>query len=573
MDSAVKTTSEQNTPPIKPPKKTAKKARSPKKLIITLVVIALVMGAAAIILPRFQPQNPADAMTNAYTFVQAQVRDIVSTLSGSGMLEPTDSYTVSSLVSAEILKADFEDGDIVKEGDVLYEIDSSQLDNTIKTTENSTDNARENYQDALDMRADLTVESDISGIVSGLTVKEGDPVNTAAAIATIEDISTLSITEYYSEAYINDIYMGMQVQVSIPSQMIVLPGTVTGISGATLLEGSGVTSFAVTVSIENPGALTPKMMASSALPGEIYPMETDSDGLEARARSLIYADISGTAVDVLVKNGEYVNAGQLLVELESDTLQDQIDSASDALRDAELNLDSRYDSLDDYIITAPIDGTIVEKNYKEGEKSETGKAMCIIYDLSALVMTLNVDELDISRVKVGQQAVITADAVEGSTYIGEVTRVGVNGTTSGGVTTYPVSIEILETEGLLPGMNVDIEIVTEQKMDVVSIPADAVQRGGMVLVQTEDGTTGEGAPEGYAFKALEIGTSDEDFAEVISGLSEGDQIAYIPPSDTSFDIFDMFESGQMPAGQVPTGGVSVTTTTPIGGGNRPAGGN
>lgn len=126
-------------------------------------------------------------------------------------------------------------------------------------------------------------------------------------------------------------------------------------------------------------------------------------------------------------------------------------------------------------------GTIVEKAYKAGEKTEQGKELCKIYDLSYLTLTLNVDELDISDVEVGQKVTITADAVEGKTYEGVVTKVSVAGTTSNGYTSYPVTIQIDETDGLMPGMNVEATIVMSSSENTHAIPQERI------------GTRGQGA--------------------------------------------------------------------------------
>ena len=76
-------------------------------------------------------------------------------------------------------------------------------------------------------------------------------------------------------------------------------------------------------------------------------------------------------------------------------------------------------------ITSPISGTIIDKNYKAGETSESNQVLCSIYDLSYLTMTLSVDELDIADIAVGQTVSITADAVDDQTYKGVVTKVSV----------------------------------------------------------------------------------------------------------------------------------------------------
>ena len=88
-----------------------------------------------------------------------------------------------------------------------------------------------------------------------------------------------------------------------------------------------------------------------------------------------------------------------------------------------------------------------------GSSSSTTETMCVINDLSYLEMTLDVDELDILDIAVGQKAEITADAIDDRTFEGVVTSISSAGTTSGGTTTYPVTIRIDDTGSLMPGMN------------------------------------------------------------------------------------------------------------------------
>ena len=475
--------------PVNTPKRTKKSRRKLVRRIITVVVLLAVAAAAIryfLIRNRSVTLDPA----TLYTYEAAALRDISSSLEGSGTLQPANSYTVATLVSGEILSAGFEEGDIVSKGDVLYEIDSSDSSTSIERSESSLEASRRNYNKKLDSLTELTVKAPISGIITGLNVSVGDTVGTQGAILTIEDTSTLTLTEYYSEEYRSEIYVGMAATVSIGGQMLNLDGRVTEVSTLTRMSETGISCFGVTISVTNPGSLVSGSSATAWL-GEIYPSIADDDGLDANDKKVVYAGISGKAAQVNVRNYEKVNAGDTIMILSSDTLDDEIQNAADSLRDAQLSLQSQYDSLDNYIITAPIDGTIIEKYYKEGETSESGKALCIIYDLSNLSLTMSVDELDINRVAVGQKAKITTDSAEGRVYDGIVTRVGVNGTTSGGVTTYPVTIRIDETDLLLPGMNVDITIVVEESAGVLSIPAAAVERGNRVLVKNADGTTGD----------------------------------------------------------------------------------
>jgi Membrane-fusion protein len=107
-------------------------------------------------------------------------------------------------------------------------------------------------------------------------------------------------------------------------------------------------------------------------------------------------------------------------------------------------------------------------------------------------------------------------------------------------------VQINKHEGLLPGMNVDVSIVVGQVNQVMSVPVTAVERGDRVLVKTEDGTTGEGAPEGLKYVNVITGMSDEDYVEIISGLKPGDTVAYIPAESRGTDLLMMMSNGNRP---------------------------
>ncbi len=532
-----------------------KQSKKPSmKLIIPLVAVAAAAALAVTLLPK--GQSTAQIGQDQYRHDTAQLRDLTSTLTDSGSLEPANSYTVISLVSGEILSADFETGDIVSKEDILYRMDSSDAASNIERAETALEQRQRAYDKVLQSKQDLSIAAPISGTISGFSIQTGSKVNNGTLIATIEDTDTLLLTEYYSEEYASAIHPGMAATVSVPDQMLTLTGSVKQVHSLRRLSPTGVACFAVTVQVENPGSLSLESEATCWLhgsAGDIYPTITDEDGFEAYARKTVSAEVSGTAESTHVRNGEIVQAGQVLVELSSDTIEDEITSARDNLRDAELSLEDRYDALDNYTIKAPIDGTIVDKYYKAGENAETGKTLCTIFDLSSLTVTLYIDELDIGDVAVGQRAQVTSDSIDGATYEGVVTEVSINGTASGGVTTYPVKVQIDETDGLLPGMNVDVSILISDNPGVLTIPADAVQTGSRVLVKSAEGTTGEGAPEGYQFVRVELGVSDGMYVQILSGLSEGDEITWPTRSGSGF----MF--GMMP-------GMGMGMPMPSGGG-------
>ena len=155
-----------------------------------------------------------------------------------------------------------------------------------------------------------------------------------------------------------------------------------------------------------------------------------------------------------------------------------------------------YDDLDEYTITAPISGEIIQKNIKQGEKidnSNSNEALAIIADLSTLVFDMSIDELDISSIKVGQEVSITADAYEDEEFTGYVDKISIVGKSEQGVTSYPVTV-VVDSDNkdkLIPGMNVSASIIIEEKENVLVVPVSAVRRGNIVIAKTDSDGVGE----------------------------------------------------------------------------------
>ena len=533
-----------------------------KRVIIPVMSCVLVAAAALRFLEGGQPVSAAGL---TYTTAPVERRDITAQITGSGALEAANSYSVTSLAEGNILTADFEEGDQVEEGTVLYTIDTSDLSSSLEQAQLSLDQAQRSYDSRVKDLEKLSVTAPKAGRVLSLEVEAGDDVSAGQTVATLRnsDVMTLEVPFLSDEAA--GFRVGQSASVTLESTFETLEGTVTKIDRMdTVLEGGMMVRY-VTVKVSNPGALSPSQTGSVTVDGCA---SAGSAPFAYAAEENITAEVSGQVASIQAQEGSWVDQGGVILTLTSDSVEDSLQSAADSLRNAQLSLESRQDQLDNYTITSPIRGTVIDKNYKAGETSEAGKVLCSIYDLSYLTMILSVDELDISDIEVGQKVSITADAVEGKTYTGVVTKVSVAGTSSGGTTTYPVTVRIDETEGLLPGMNVDAAITLQSASGVLSIPAGALNRGNTVLVTADSPSAANGtAMEGgeYYSVPVEIGASDSSYIEITSGLQEGDTVAYIPT--TGSGRFEMmipggmgvatFSDGAMPGGGMPNITVSA----------------
>ena len=537
--------------------------------------LALVLAAAIVagVLASRGLGGQEAAAEASYQTAAVEKRSITRSLSSSGTLQPADSYTVSTLVSGEILSDTFEEGDQVEEGQLLYTLDSSGASNSQTQARNSYTQAQTNYEQAV---AAKYPTADMSGTVSEVYVKNGDTVSAGTELMRIVGDNNIYLTGLFPYASPSDFYVGQTATIYINGFAGTTAGTVTAVSSSTVTTSNGLQAVSVQVKAANPGLVTADYTAS------IYIGSYASYGQTAinlSAASVITAQASGKVSGLSWLAGDTISEGQRICTITGDSVDNAIENAKISVENAQSSLENAQETLDDYSITAPISGEVVTKTAKAGDKIEggSGGTLCVIYDLSYLEMTMSIDELDISDVAVGQEVQITADAVEGTTYTGVVTKVSVAGTTSGGITTYPVTVRIDETDGLRPGMNVDAEIILDSADDVLAIPSGAVNRGNTVLVTADSPSAADAldqeAPEGYVYVEVETGISDDSYTEILSGLQEGDTVAYLQTASGSGGMA-MGGMGMMPSGGMggaPSGGMSGGA--PSGGmGGGPGGG-
>ena len=537
-----------------PPKK-KRLGRKGKWLLLALVLAA---GIGFLALRHLGGQQAAAAVS--YQEAAVEARDITRSLTASGTLEPADSYTVSTLVDGEILSDTFEEGDLVEKGQLLYTLDSSDASSALTQSRNSYTQAQNNYDQAVKHKYPT---ADMSGTVSEVYVRNGDTVNAGTALLKIVGDNSIYIDFMFSYADSGDFYVGQSATIFINGFAGTLQGTVQQVSQSSTASGnaagSGRELTTVRVKAANPGLVTEDYTASAVIGNY---SSYGSASVKVSESSTVTAETSGKVSGLNLLAGDTVSKGDRVCTITGDSVDNAIENARISVSNAGSSLENAQDRLSDYEVTAPISGTVVTKSAKAGDKIEGGSSgtLCTIYDLTYLEMTMNIDELDISDVAVGQTVEVTADAVEGKTYTGVVTRVSVAGVTSGGITAYPVTVRIDETDGLLPGMNVDAEIVIEESRDTLAIPCGALNRGDTVLITA--GSPGavnaldQEAPEGYVYVEVETGVSDGSYIEVTSGLQEGDTVAYIRVSSSGDSGMMMGGMpGGMPGSGMPSGGM------------------
>ena len=489
-----------------------------------LVPVVVVAAAGAVVLIS-GGGNKAASRDVTYAETTPIRQDVSNSLSGTGTLNPANTYTVKSLVDGKILTGGFEEGDKVEEGDVLYTIDSSDASTNLEKASIALQQAQRSYDKTVDLQY---VRAEVDGTVSSLKVAKGDQVTSGQEVAVIRDSSKMLLNLLFPAADAASFSVGQSADVVLDGTFETLKGTVTAVTGTDELSTGNLLVRTVTIRVNNAGGLTTAQAATASINGV---SSIASATFAYQAERTLTALASGTVSAINVQEGDAVSKGDILIELTGDDLTESIQSASESLRSAEISMQNQQDNMSNYTITSPISGTIIEKDAKQGDALTSGSTLCVIYDLSYLEMVINVDELQIGALSVGQKVQLTADAVSDKTYVGTVTRVSMKGSSSGGTTTYPITIRIDDTDGLRPGMNANAEIVVAEANNALVVPNAAVIRGGYVLVSKKSPSAANAvedmdAPEGYVYVKVETGVSDDSYTEIKSGLQEDDTVAY-----------------------------------------------
>lgn len=515
-----------STPTWKAPKK---KRRWPK------VVIAVLLVLAALFFFVIRPMLGAgkELLAGAYLTSTAQMQEMTVSVSSTGTIQPIDSYNVSGMVTGEVLEAPFEVGDQVEKGDVLYRIDPGSAETALQQAQLSVQQAQLNYDSIVD---GLNPKASGAGVVQKLHVKKGDLVSAGSPIADISDTSTMTLTVPFQSADAQRIAVGSSAQVTLAGTLETLTGTVESVANADLVGNGGALVRQVKIRVQNPGALTTSTTATAKV-GSIAC--AGSGTFEANLTQTVVATGSGEVVSLNVSAGSWVSAGQVLATLGGSSAQTSLENASISLQNAQLSLQNAQDALDNYTITAPISGTVIEKNFKAGDTIDNnsltaaGGTLAVLYDMSTLTFEMKIDEKDINKVQVGQEVTITADAVEGVTFSGVVDTVNINGTTVSGQTNYPVTVVINDPQDLKPGMNVSADIIVERAGTVLCVPVDAVNRGSdkPTVQVAQEGALDENGnvvdPSKLETREVTLGRNDNDNIEITSGLSEGEIVVWV----------------------------------------------
>ncbi len=452
-------------PAAAPAKKPPAKKRSPRKtrnMIIALVVVAA-LAVGGVFLYRFltkQQKVNSEIQTSPVSYGSIQ-----SKVSGSGNAMAKESAAITLTAGGTVEEVFVTAGDTVTAGQPLYTISS-------KEAQDKLDNLNNEMKTLLEEANNLTVRAPFAGKLQN--VKEFQPdqdVAKGTEVATLVNDKKLKLSLYFSYAYENEISVGQSVQVSVPAVMQSYPGTVEKINKVSFISPEGAVHFEAVIVFDNPGTLTADMDASAVLKAadgsDIYPYQNGKTEFYEIRTITAKADGPVTGLGNLMDYAN-VSAGEALLYLGSDTIDDKIKAKQEELNTAQKEFDNFH-------AVSPINGTVTSCTLTPGAEVKSGDTVITISNTTNMVVEITVDDRNISFVQPGLE--VELKDWNGNIFIGTVSSINMGkAESSNGMTNYPVTLTVDNADGsLLAGMYLDYSFVASQSDNCMMVPMQSVK--------------------------------------------------------------------------------------------------
>lgn len=502
--------------------------------------------------------------TPQFASVEVQKGNIQVTASGSGNIAASVRKEIVALNNGIVDNIFAAEGQNVKEGDLILTFESNTENTALERSKLDLSIQENSLQDLETEQKNLKVYAPASGFISDIKGTIGGELSKGSSLATIDDTSKMEVTASFNAAQIKDVSVGDKASVLLVNSMQTVSGTVSKVNKAPSAS-DGAALYGVTVEVSNPGGLNTGDSVQVTVSNKkgTFP-GVGNAALRSKTPINVKLLAGGTVTKLPIAAGDYVQKGQLLAEMQSTDLQTQIQTQRMKVEQNQADLNEQLSNLDNAAVYAPISGVITSINVTAGENVRESTAVAVVSDLKNLEVVIPVDELDVTKVKVGQEAAVTVDAMPEQKFSASVAKIALEGTATGGVTTFNVTLALKDAEGLKPGMTANAEIIAQQKQNVLLLPVEAVQqRGNNKFVFTGDEkSASQGKP---TMTPIKVGLVSEDYVEIVDGLKAGDTVLYPRISSTNSQNQNQ-QRGAGGFGMMGAGGVR-----PSGGGGRTGG--
>lgn len=553
-------------------------AHKVRSAIIAIIVIAVLYWFYGV-------THPAVAQTS-YVLTTVKTGTIISTVSGSGQVSPSNQVTINPQASGQISEVLVKDGQHVAKGQALAYINATDEYNAVQSAKANLESAQLSLQKlqepatALQLaqdqnsisKAQASLVTDQSNLTNDFATAYSDIVSTFLDFPTIQshlqDIETGTEAskgsqwnlDYYENATIS--WDNVDSLAQRKSTYEAYTAAVTSYNKAyadyQLMTPGSATSTITTMASETYSSLQDMQNALNAMNSfiQFYENEIKSNNQTPNNEAVtsittLSSDISkiNTHLSALLNDKDQIANTEQTIVNDNASIQEgqltlsQLQTGADPLdiQSAQLNVQQQENALaqaqtnlGDYTIAAPFSGTVANLNLSVGDTVSSGTNAATLITTDDIA-DLSLNEVDAAKVALGEQVTLTFDAIPNLSLTGSVVDVSPLGTVTQGVVSYTVKIDFTTQDPRVKaGMTVNADIQTAVHSNVLSVPASAiVTQNGLTYVRAfvpaltgSNVTSSSGVVAATApqLVPVTIGISDNTNTEIDSGLTAGQQI-------------------------------------------------
>ena len=539
----------------------AKRRKRRRRWITVLVILAIVASGilyAVNVLRKRVEASMATEGDEVLTY-DASIGSISTRVSGSGTIEDVDTEKVTVPEGVEIDEVMVKSNDKLRKGDLIATLDLTSVLSTMASVQEELDELDKELASSSGDRVNTNVTAGVSGRVKKIYAKAKTDV--AACMVENGALALISLDGKMAAEFENDsLSTGDKVRVER--------------ANGSVIDGSVE---------KRVGDLVTVLVTDNGPEFDEEVRILDENGVELGSGTLTIHSVfrvtgfTGTVSQVTFGENMLVNAASILFNLTDTGYSAHYNSVLRERKEKEKTLLELLGLYQGGALRAPFDGSILRIDYDENDKTasatnasavsagQTGMTSYGMYsamgstataaagtgtatataqededgivivtmapDISMLV-NIDVDEADILSLEIGQPAEVTIESVGENHFNGTVTDVDRTANSSGGVTTYSAEVTFAKEKGMLSGMSADVIVNIQGSENVLIVPADAIHRtsaGAFVYTSYDEETKTFGGN-----MPVEVGISNDDFAEIRSGIEEGTTVFYTEKEEDNF---------------------------------------
>ena len=544
----------------------------PVRIGLTVLILAALVAGAAYVVHRTGQSAEEDTVQTAVA-----TRGYLETyVEGSGYTAAKTRAELGKDLKGKVLTVGAATGDTVTAGQVLLTVDPTEMRAELEDAQTALNEAQKGVNEANKTLSDLTVTAPFTGRLlppgevtsdtaggedtapaspEEVKIQKGDEVDSGTVLGTLVDDTNMRLELYYSYAYIDKLKVGQSAVVSIPQTMGTVTGTVDQIDRIEKISDEGGRLFRATVTFRNPGTLKAGMDATATVTADGLNIAPTGSGKLAYSRETqLTTKASGTASAACAPSYQKFTAGQTILRLTSDDATAALQSAQQLVQSRQETVNELTQRIEQCTVVSPINGVVMSMNAVEGEDLTGETVPCVVADTQNIIVNADIAMSDVPSVQAGQPATLSMYYGNDTlTFTGTVQSVALeankDNNNQGSMPTFPAVISVAPVEGkpLRQDFSVDYRITTAQAEDCIMVPSSAVVNtadGVAVFAQPAEGQTFDNAqpipegaevPEGFVLVPVEVGISDAENTEILSGLDEGTTVFLAGPKD----LYDM----------------------------------